>query len=72
MKPSNDSRPGTATALRRGLLGVALLWLSAVGLLAQAGASGSISGRVRNVGNDRFLNNARVVLEKQRPRNLHE
>lgn len=63
MKPFNESRPGTTIALRRGLLGVALLWLSAVGLLAQAGTSGSISGRVRNVGNDRFLNNARVVIE---------
>jgi TonB-dependent receptor len=31
--------------------------------LAQAGGSGSVAGRVRNIGNDRFLNNARVVIE---------
>ena len=55
--------PVTAGALRRGLLGVALLWLSAAGLFAQAAGSGSVAGRVRNVGNDRFLNNARVVIE---------
>jgi TonB-dependent receptor len=31
--------------------------------MAQAGGSGSVAGRVRNIGNDRFLNNARVVIE---------
>lgn len=55
--------PFTPGALRRGLLGVVFLWLSATGLLAQTGGSGSVAGRVRNVGNDRFLNNARVVIE---------
>ena len=60
---TSTSLPPTSPALRRGLLGVALLWLSAVGLLAQAGGSGSVAGRVRNIGNDRFLNNARVVIE---------
>ncbi len=63
MSTSTSLPPTTPGALRRGLLGVALLWLSAVGLLAQAGGSGSVAGRVRNIGNDRFLNNARVVIE---------
>ena len=63
MSTSTSLPPTTPGALRRGLLGVALLWLSAVGLMAQAGGSGSVAGRVRNIGNDRFLNNARVVIE---------
>jgi iron complex outermembrane receptor protein len=44
------------------LLAIVSLFVSPVALLAQAG-DGTIEGRVRNVGNDRYLNRARVVLE---------
>ena len=47
------------------LLAIVSLFVSPVALLAQAG-DGTIEGRVRNVGNDRYLNRARVVLEDRK------
>ncbi|MFO1451040.1 MAG: TonB-dependent receptor [Opitutaceae bacterium] len=44
------------------LLVLTAMLVSPVALLAQAGG-GTIEGRVRNVGNDRYLNRARVVIE---------
>ncbi len=55
------SRSGSNLQRLQAVLCAALLWPLA--LSAQTAGTGTIEGRVRNVGNDKYLNKARITIE---------